>query len=187
MTDAKLKSYVERIDRVMTEMDEARAFIANIIKDAKGDGYIPKTLRKVATRYHADPSKIATEDALLETYEAALGRVGKALRAIADGATWQEASKAHDVPRATMARAVAVSKQREVIPTPHDPITGEVTEVDVLGAEPDARSEPSTPAEQSVNADPSSGPMGRHDNSQGEQSGTHSDDLAIPSFLRRTA
>jgi uncharacterized protein (UPF0335 family) len=116
MTDAKLKSYVERIDRLMTTLDETREDIAEVIKEAKGDGYIPKTLRKVATRYHADPQKIATEDALLETYEAALGKVGKALEAIRNGATWEEARKEHNVPRATMARAQTVSKRREVIP-----------------------------------------------------------------------
>jgi uncharacterized protein (UPF0335 family) len=118
MTDSRLKSYVERIDRLMTVADDARKDIGEIVKEAKGDGYIPKTLRKVATRFHADPNKIATEDALLETYEAALGRVGKALKAIAGGATWEEARKAHDVPRATLARAAAVSKHREMIPNP---------------------------------------------------------------------
>lgn len=116
MTDAKLKAYVERIDRLMTVVDEAREDIGEVVKEAKGDGYIPKTLRKVATRYHADPEKIATEDALLETYEAALGKLGRALAAIRGGATWEEARKEHDVPRATMARARAVSKRREVIP-----------------------------------------------------------------------
>lgn len=112
----RLKLFVERIARLHEERKAITADIADVVSQAKGAGYIPKTLRKVVARYLADPAKLAEDDALLETYEAALGRVGRALQAVRDGATWDEASKAEDVPRATLARAAAVSKQREMIP-----------------------------------------------------------------------
>lgn len=126
MTDGRLKSYVERIARLAEERKAIGGDIADILQEAKGNGYIPKTLRKVVARYMADPAKLAEEDALLETYEAALGRVSKALEAIRAGATVDGASKATGIPRATVARAAAVSNRRELITPPHDPATGEV-------------------------------------------------------------
>ena len=110
---ADLKSIVDRINRVMDERDELTADIRDIYAEAKGRGYIPKALRKVVARLRTDPEKLAEDDALLETYEAALGRVGKAMRAVREGATLDEAAEANGVHRATLARARAVAKQSE--------------------------------------------------------------------------
>tara|TARA_R110000868_G_scaffold411706_1_gene707781 strand:- start:17523 stop:18359 length:837 start_codon:yes stop_codon:yes gene_type:complete len=116
MSDNRLKSFVERIAKLHEDRKAIAEDITEVVKEAAGVGYIPKTLRKVVARYLADPAKLAEDDALLETYEAALGRVGKALKAVREGSTWQEASEATGVPRATLARAEAVSKRREMIP-----------------------------------------------------------------------
>jgi uncharacterized protein (UPF0335 family) len=113
MTDAKLKSLVERINRLIDERDGVSADIRDIYAEAKGNGYIPKALRKVVARLRADPAKLAEEDALQETYEAALGRVGKAMRAVREGATLDAAAEANGIDRATLARARAVAKQSE--------------------------------------------------------------------------
>lgn len=118
MSDNRLKSFVERIAKLHEDRKAIAEDITEVVKEAAGVGYIPKTLRKVVARYLADPAKLAEDDALLETYEAALGRVGKALKAVREGSTWEEAGKANGVPRATLARAEAVSKRREVIPEP---------------------------------------------------------------------
>jgi uncharacterized protein (UPF0335 family) len=116
MTDNRLKSLAERIERLMDERDGIASDIRDIYTEAKSAGYIPKALRKVIARLRMDPAKLAEDDTLIELYEAALGPVGKAMKAVREGATWQEASEATGVPRATLARAEAVSKRREMIP-----------------------------------------------------------------------
>lgn len=139
MSDGRLKSFVERIAKLHEERKAITADITEVVNEAKGVGYIPKTLRKVVARYLEDPAKLAEDDALIETYEAALGRVGKALAAVRAGSTWEEASKENDVPRATLARAAAVSKQREVIPDGEDaaPHRSEDEQSDALAASPE--------------------------------------------------
>ncbi len=116
MSDNRLKSIADRINRLMDEREAIGADIRDIYAEAKGVGYIPKALRKVIARLRMDPDKLKEDDTLVELYEAALGPVGKAMEAVRQGATWEEAGKATGVPRATLARAEAVSKRREMIP-----------------------------------------------------------------------
>jgi uncharacterized protein (UPF0335 family) len=113
MTDAKLKSLVERIERLMDERDGIASDIRDIYSEAKGNGYIPKALRKVVARMRADEAALAEEETLIELYEAALGRVGKAMAAVRAGATLDDAAEANGIDRATLARARAVAKQSE--------------------------------------------------------------------------
>lgn len=116
MTDARLKSLAERINKAMDDRDERAAFIRDLYAEAKGVGYIPKVLRKAIARQRMDASTRAEEDSILDLYDHALGNLGAALGAISKGATWDEAGKIHGVRRATLARAAAVSKHREMIP-----------------------------------------------------------------------
>jgi len=208
MSDNRLKSFVERIAKLHEDRKAIAEDITEVVKEAAGVGYIPKTLRKVVARYLADPAKLAEDDALLETYEAALGRVGKALKAVREGSTWQEASEATGVPRATLARAEAVSKRREMIPEEK----GEEAEASTPGAalplervESQATTEHSTDApkpedggdgitDAALRADAPLGipqiagvipPAVKPDPESREGSGTHSDDeLDIPAHLR---
>ena len=113
MTDAKLKSLVERIERLMDERDGIASDIRDIYSEAKGVGYIPKALRKVVARMRANQADLAEEETLIELYEAALGRVGKAMAAVRAGATLDDAAEANGIDRATLARARAVAKQSE--------------------------------------------------------------------------
>jgi uncharacterized protein (UPF0335 family) len=113
MTDARLKSLVERIERLMDERDGIASDIRDIYSEAKGVGYIPKALRKVVARMRADEAALAEEETLIELYEAALGRVGKAMAAVRAGATLDDAAEANGIDRATLARARAVAKQSE--------------------------------------------------------------------------
>jgi uncharacterized protein (UPF0335 family) len=113
MTDNRLKSLAERIERLMDERDGLASDIRDIFAEAKSAGYVPKVLRKAIMRKRMDASKRDEEDAILELYEGALGAVGKAVAAVRAGSTWKEASEEHGVPRATLARAVkAVSIQQ---------------------------------------------------------------------------
>lgn len=137
MTDARLKSIADRINRLMDERDGIASDIRDLYAEAKSDGYIPKALRKAIARMRMDADKLAEEDDLLELYEAALGRVGKAMAAVRAGATLDEAAKANGIDRATLARARAVAKQRENATAakadenatpPHDAETGELVD-----------------------------------------------------------
>lgn len=118
MTDAYLVSLGKRINAALDRVDDERGGVNDLYAEAKSKGYIPKMLRKAITRMRMDASKRQEEDSILDLYDHALGNVGEALEEISKGATWEEAGKKHNVPRATLARAAAVSKRREMIPPP---------------------------------------------------------------------
>ena len=69
----RLRSFVERIER----LEEDKAGIANDIRDvyleAKGEGFDTKVLRKLIGVRKKDPQQRREEDELLELYLAAIG------------------------------------------------------------------------------------------------------------------
>jgi len=69
----KLKSFVERIER----LEEDKAAVANDLKEvyaeAKGEGFDTKILRKVVRLRKADAAKRSEEEALIELYLSAIG------------------------------------------------------------------------------------------------------------------
>jgi len=71
-SNAQLKSIVERIENVGEQIKELQGDQRDIYAEAKGNGYCPKTLRKIISLRKKDPSARAEEAALLETYLAAL-------------------------------------------------------------------------------------------------------------------
>ena len=69
----RLRSFVERIER----LEEDKAGLANDIKDvyleAKGEGFDTKVLRKLIGVRKKDPQQRREEDELLELYLSAIG------------------------------------------------------------------------------------------------------------------
>ena len=69
----KLKSFVERIER----LEEDKAAVANDLKEvfaeAKGEGFDTKILRKVIRLRKQDSAKRQEEEALIELYVSAIG------------------------------------------------------------------------------------------------------------------
>jgi len=69
----KLKSLVERIER----LEEDKAAVANDLKEvyaeAKGEGFDTKIIRKVIRLRKADAAKRQEEEALIELYVTAIG------------------------------------------------------------------------------------------------------------------
>jgi uncharacterized protein (UPF0335 family) len=69
----KLKSLVERIER----LEEDKAAVANDLKEvyaeAKGEGFDTKIIRKVVRLRKADAAKRTEEEALIELYITAIG------------------------------------------------------------------------------------------------------------------
>jgi uncharacterized protein (UPF0335 family) len=107
MTDAKLKSLAERINRLLDEKQGIGADIADIFLEAKSAGYVPKVLRKAIARQRMEPAKRQEEDSILELYEAALdGPTRKALDMAAHGATARQIESATGISRSAVSRSV---------------------------------------------------------------------------------
>lgn len=105
MTDNKLKSLSDRINRLLDERDGINGDIADIYQEAKSDGYIPKVLRKAISRMRMDPNKRAEEDSILELYEGALdGKTRAVIDSLKTGLTLDEASEQTGASRRTVAR-----------------------------------------------------------------------------------
>jgi uncharacterized protein (UPF0335 family) len=172
----RLRGFLDCMHDEADERDKRSAQISAIVKAAKEAGYDTKAVRKVFVRERMDEAERTKQDDLLETYEGALGGKGRALRAIEAGVPVGEACEANGVHRATVARArhgnphVANETSNA---TPHDPETGEIKEAAFPGDDAGHRSEPSSPAEKSVNpAPPPERASLGHENGEGTQSGT---------------
>ena len=113
MSDNRLKSLIERIERLITERQGIAGDIRDIFTEAKSAGYVPKAMRKVIARRAMNASDLAEEDALIEAYEAAAGSAGVAAKMMANGATIDEASAATGVKRSTAGFLKAPRKIQE--------------------------------------------------------------------------
>lgn len=71
--DARLKSIIERVERLEEERRGLGADIREIYSEAKGAGFDPKILRKIIAIRKMDANARAEQEALLDTYMAALG------------------------------------------------------------------------------------------------------------------
>jgi uncharacterized protein (UPF0335 family) len=69
----QLKALVERIERLEEEKKTLAADIKEVYGEAKSNGFDVKILRKVISLRKKDASELSEEEALIETYMAALG------------------------------------------------------------------------------------------------------------------
>jgi len=76
MTDranaAELRAFIERIERLEAEKQDAADGQKEVYAEVKGRGYDTKIIRKVIARRKRDRQDLAEEAAILEIYEAAL-------------------------------------------------------------------------------------------------------------------
>ena len=68
-----LKSYSERINRLLDEKDTITADVAEIYLEAKGNGFDVRALRATIKRQRADQEKLREHEALVELYSEKLG------------------------------------------------------------------------------------------------------------------
>lgn len=73
VTAQELRAFVERIEALEAEKRERSDAISLVYSEAKGRGYDAKVLRKLIARRKRKPDDLAEEEAVLGTYEAALG------------------------------------------------------------------------------------------------------------------
>ena len=73
MTNNQIKAIVERIEKMEEEKLAITTDISEIYKEAKSNGFDTKVLRKIVALRKKDADKLAEEEAIMETYMAALG------------------------------------------------------------------------------------------------------------------
>ncbi len=71
----RLRTIIERVERLEEEEDALKADKKEIFLEAKGEGYDVKILRKVIAIRKKDKAKRQEEDAILDLYLSALGEV----------------------------------------------------------------------------------------------------------------
>lgn len=69
----RLKSFVERLERLEDEKRELLDQIKDVLAEAKGEGFDVKTLRQVLKLRKMKPHDRSEQEELLEVYKAALG------------------------------------------------------------------------------------------------------------------
>jgi uncharacterized protein (UPF0335 family) len=69
---AKLKSFVERIERLETEKSELAADVREVYAEAKGNGFDTKIMRQVIKLRKMEPADRTEQDELLDLYRKAL-------------------------------------------------------------------------------------------------------------------
>jgi uncharacterized protein (UPF0335 family) len=137
----RLRSIVERIERLEEEKKTISDDIKEVYAEAKGNGYDVKVLRKVIARRKRDRNEIAEEEAIIDLYEQAVGdEATPVARAAAPGFASRAASP--------MARSNPSYPERVSSPAPltaKDPSGGDTGSAVGAGA-PNSHEPDATPA-----------------------------------------
>ncbi len=72
----RLRSFIERIERLEEENAALAADVREVYAEAKGDGFDVKTMRQIVRLRKMESSDRAEQEALLDLYKAALGLAG---------------------------------------------------------------------------------------------------------------
>ena len=72
VTAAELRQFVERIETLEAEKQEAAEAQKEVYAEVKGRGYDSAVLRKVVARRKRSRDELAEEEAILELYESAI-------------------------------------------------------------------------------------------------------------------
>lgn len=127
-----IKSWVERIERLLAERDAINGGIKDIYAEVKSHEHDGKALRKLIQRRAQDAGTLAEQDALLAAYTDAIAGKIRALEAIDAGASTEEAAKAGGISTGAVSALrqgrPRVQKSRKLNEPPHDPTTGEIIE-----------------------------------------------------------
>lgn len=75
VTAAELLQFIERYEHLVAEKQDIADQQKEVMAEAKGRGYDTKALRAIIALRKKKPDEIAEEEAVLDTYRAALGMV----------------------------------------------------------------------------------------------------------------
>lgn len=73
VTGARLRSFIERIERLEEEKTALSEDVKEVYGELKGTGFDVKTVREIVRLRKMDADKRQEEAALLDTYKAAIG------------------------------------------------------------------------------------------------------------------
>ena len=71
--DDKLRSFIERIERLLEEKNNINFDIKEVFSEAKSMGYDPNIMRKILALRKMDINERLEQETLLNTYKNALG------------------------------------------------------------------------------------------------------------------
>ncbi len=69
----ELRQFIERIERLNAEKQEAADLAKDVFAEAKGRGYCVATLRRIVLMRKKTQEQIDEEEAILEAYRCAIG------------------------------------------------------------------------------------------------------------------
>lgn len=72
-TGARLRSFVERIERLEEEKKEVADQIKEVFAELKGEGFDASAIRAILKRRKQDPDDIAEQEAIIDLYMSAIG------------------------------------------------------------------------------------------------------------------
>jgi uncharacterized protein (UPF0335 family) len=72
---AQLKSFIERIERLMEEIKGLQDDVKDVYAEAKGNGFDVKVMRKIISLRKRDAAEVEEEETILDLYMQALGMV----------------------------------------------------------------------------------------------------------------
>lgn len=137
----RLKSFVERIEKLEEERKAIGGDIRDVYSEAKGGGFDVKTMRKLIALRKMDAADRDEQEAILDVYRQALGMLGsdnvdlaslpvpvgeidrRAVRVLdlhAQGRSYREIEDLTGVPKSTAARLVAKARESAGAPVPRD-------------------------------------------------------------------
>lgn len=70
---SRVKSYVERLQRLDEDSDALKEDTKEVLAEAKGEGYDTKILKKIVRLLKQDKAKRQEEEAILDLYLSAIG------------------------------------------------------------------------------------------------------------------
>lgn len=71
--NGQLQDYVTRIEKLEYDKSEIQGWVKDVYAEAKATGFDIKIIRKIVALRKRDRAEVAEEQALIETYLAALG------------------------------------------------------------------------------------------------------------------
>ncbi len=74
----RLKSFIERIERLEEEKKALAEDIKEVFAEAKGVGFVVKIMRQIIKIRHLDQDDLDEQEALLDIYKRALGMLPEA-------------------------------------------------------------------------------------------------------------
>jgi uncharacterized protein (UPF0335 family) len=75
----RLRSFIERIERLEEERRALSGDIKEVYAEAKGTGFEPKIMRQIIKIRKMDKDEVDEEESLLDVYKRALGMVPEAV------------------------------------------------------------------------------------------------------------